>query len=115
MSSTIVSLIRTYVPVAVGALVAWLITLGIQLDAEAQAGLITALTGALIAIYYAIVRALEKRWPWVGVLLGVPAEPLYDTRTDWERQADEAAEASRVAALNTEPTPPADVVRWHED
>lgn len=120
MSSTIVSLIRTYVPVAVGAFVAWLVTLGIDLDAEAQAGLVTALTGVLIAAYYGIVRALERRWPWVGVFLGVPAEPLYDRRTESERYADEVVEADRVAALNDPPAHGAacddcgEVHRWHE-
>lgn len=119
MSNTIVSLIRTYVPVAVGAALAWLLTLGVQVDAEAQAGLVTGLTGVLIAAYYAVARALERRWPWVGYLLGVPAEPTYDRRTETERLADELADADRraiVAALDTGPVrpDPDGVVRWHE-
>lgn len=77
MSDLIVSYIRTGVPVVVGAVVAWLITLGVELDAETQAALITGLTGVCIAAYYAAVRALERRWPKVGVLLGKKSEPSY--------------------------------------
>lgn len=77
MSATIVSLIRTWTPVAVGTLVSWLLTLGINLDPDTQAGLIAGLTGVLIAAYYGIVRVLERRWPWVGVLLGSTAQPEY--------------------------------------
>src|SRR5690606_30686854 len=109
MSAAIISLIRTWVPVAVGSLVAWLISIGIELDAETQAGLVVGLTGLLVFAYYGIVRALERRWPWVGYLLGVPAEPTYDRRTETERLADELADADRraiVAALDTEPVRP---------
>jgi hypothetical protein len=119
MSAAIISLIRTWVPVAVGSLVAWLISIGIELDPEAETGLVVGLTGVVIAAYYGIVRWLERRWPWIGVLLGVPAAPSYDRRTETERLADELADADRraiVAALDTEPVrpDPDGVVRWHE-
>ena len=80
MSDLIVSYIRTGVPVLVGTIVSWLVTLGIALDPDTQAALIAGLTGALIAAYYAIVRALERRWPAVGVLLGKRTEPTYSGR-----------------------------------
>ena len=76
MNTLVPSLIRTYVPIAVGALLSWLITLGVTLDPSVEAGLVTALTGVLIAVYYTVVRLLEKRWPALSVLLGsrlVPA------------------------------------------
>lgn len=121
MSNTIVSLIRTYVPVAVGAGIAWLLTLGVQVDAEAQTGLVTGLTGVLIAAYYAVARALEARWPWLGVLLGVPVVPEYDRRTETERLIDAEARAdaeSILAALDHDPRvtrpDPDDAVRWDE-
>lgn len=69
------SLIRTYVPVIVGAFLSWLITLGIELDAQASAGLVTFLTALLIGIYYTAVRLLEQRWPAVGALLGLAKSP----------------------------------------
>ena len=77
MNSFIISQIRTFVPIIVGALVAWLLTMGIELDADTQAGLVVALTGGLQALYYFVVRLLEKKWPKVGVLLGVASKPVY--------------------------------------
>lgn len=77
MNSFIISQIRTFVPIVVGALVAWLITLGIELDAETQTSLVITLTGVIQAVYYFLVRLLEKKWPQVGVLLGVASKPVY--------------------------------------
>lgn len=74
----ILSYARTYVPIAVGALFAWLASLGLELDPEIQAGLVVALTGIIQAAYYALFRQLEKRWPWAGVLLGSRAQPSYE-------------------------------------
>lgn len=77
MSDFAISQIRTYVPVVVGALVAWLTSMGLQLDAETQTGFIVALTGVTQAVYYFIVRVLEQKWSWVGVLLGSKKTPEY--------------------------------------
>ncbi|HLR95689.1 MAG TPA: hypothetical protein VK053_14280 [Jiangellaceae bacterium] len=77
VSNGVLSLIRTYVPIVVGALASWLLTLGVEVDAEAQAGLVVAMTGVLQAIYYAAARWAETRWPWLGVLLGSRAKPTY--------------------------------------
>ena len=77
MSNFITGLIRTYVPIIVGALVAWLATIGLQLDAESQTGLIVALTGLLQALYYLIVRWLETKFPKAGILLGKATVPEY--------------------------------------
>lgn len=75
MSTAIVSWIRTICPIGVGAAVSWLLTLGVELDADTQAGLIAGLTGVLIALYYTVARALETKWPVFGVLLGVAKTP----------------------------------------
>jgi len=75
MNTLILSLIRTYAPIVVGALAAWLLTLGVNLDAGAQTGLIVFLTGLLQAVYYTAVRLAEQRWPGVGVLLGAAKTP----------------------------------------
>ncbi len=80
MSDTLTSLIRTYVPIVVGALVSWLITLGIEVDSTTQAGLVTGLTGVVTAAYYTIVRLLETRIPWIGVLLGTTKVPSYEAK-----------------------------------
>jgi len=78
MISTLVpSLIRTYVPILVGGFIAWLVTRGVELDPTAEQGLTVAFTGILIAAYYTLIRLLEKKFPWVSVLLGskqIPAQ-----------------------------------------
>lgn len=77
MSDFVIGLIRTYVPIAVGAAVSFLATKGFALDAETQAGAIVALTGLLQAGYYTGVRLLAERWGFFGVLLGVNKAPTY--------------------------------------
>ena len=72
MSDFIVSLIRTWVPLAVGYLIAWGV-LPADLSESATLALAAIVTGA----YYAIVRALERRWPVVGWLLGTAKAPTY--------------------------------------
>jgi hypothetical protein len=77
MSNFIISQIRTYVPIIVGAFVSWLTLKGIELDPETQSGLIVALTGTLQAAYYFIVRIVEKKYPKAGILLGSATKPVY--------------------------------------
>lgn len=76
MNDFVTSLIRTYVPVVVGAVVAYVTRkLGwVTPDTTAAA---TAFTGVVIGLYYAAARALEKRYPVLGWLLGRPAQPTY--------------------------------------
>jgi hypothetical protein len=74
MTDFLTSLVRTYVPIVVG----YLVSLGLlpgDLSDEATA----AATGAIIAVYYALARLLEKKWPAFGWLLGIPKEPSYPT------------------------------------
>jgi hypothetical protein len=77
MNSFVTSLVRTYVPIIVGSLASYLALKGIQLDATALAGLTAFLGGIISAVYYLVVRLLEKKFPQVGVLLGVAAKPTY--------------------------------------
>lgn len=78
MTDFVTGLIRTYVPIAVGVFITWVATLGVELDATTEAGLIAGLTGVLIAVYYTVVRFLAKKWPFLEVLLGSQATPTYD-------------------------------------
>jgi len=73
VSDYVVSLIRTWVPILVGLVSGWALNQGIHIPADAQ----VAATGAIIALYYAVVRGLETRWPWVGWLLGQAKAPTY--------------------------------------
>lgn len=66
MSDYVISLIRTVVPVAIGTALGWLATHGMNLDSNTQAGLITVITALCIAVYYAVMRKLEQRWPAIG-------------------------------------------------
>lgn len=94
MGNLVPSLVRTYVPIAVGALIAWLVTFGVELDPTAEQGLTVTLTGILIAVYYTIIRLLEKKFPWVSVLLGSNQIPAQYT-------------ADGVPVITTLPAPPA--------
>lgn len=68
----VASLIRTYVPLLVGMLVAW----GV-LPADSSEPAIVTLTGLASGAYYLGARLLERRWPIFGWLLGLPKAPTY--------------------------------------
>ena len=75
MSDFTVSHIRTFVPILVGAVVTVLAGWGLDVDSSEAT---VAITGAVIAAYYALVRALAQKWPSVGILLGVNKAPSYE-------------------------------------
>lgn len=72
-----VSIIRTVVPMIVGAVVAFLVSNGIEMEQDAINGLTAFLTGLFSALYYIGVRFVEQRWPEFGVLLGSTKQPEY--------------------------------------
>lgn len=74
MSDYLVSMIRTAVPIAVGWAITSLASLGVEMD---EASAVAAVTSLVIGVYYAVVRAAERRWPQVGWLLGRPTQPAY--------------------------------------
>lgn len=78
MSDYLLSLIRTYVPIAVGALISWLATMGLDIDSGAQTGLVVFLTALAQGVYYTAVRLLERKWPALGKLLGSAKTPTYE-------------------------------------
>jgi hypothetical protein len=77
LSDYVISLIRTWVPLIIGAVAAWLVARGLNFGPATEAGAITALTGAITGVYYAIVRGLEMKFPFLGFLLGHTAKPHY--------------------------------------
>lgn len=77
MNDFITSLIRTYVPIIVGALISYLAASGIVIDSTATLGLVTFLTGLSQAVYYLVARILEKKFPQFGFLLGSSKKPEY--------------------------------------
>lgn len=77
MSDTIISYIRTYTPALAGIIIGALISWGLPVDPAAAVPLTAVLSGVFIAVYYALVRWLEHRYPWAGWLLGSPKQPSY--------------------------------------
>jgi hypothetical protein len=78
MNDLILSYIRTYVPIGVGAVLSYLaVRFGVVVPEHLSTEATVVLTGAVIAGYYGIVRALEKRWPVFGRLLGSQQKPVY--------------------------------------
>lgn len=71
---SVVSIIRTVVPVVVGSAITWLAARGVDIDGQAVASAVTTIA---TAVYYGIVRAAESRWPRAGWLLGVARAPRY--------------------------------------
>lgn len=102
MSTGIISWIRTVVPVLVGSLVAWLVTLGVHLDKGTENALVVALTGLFTAGYYTLARLLEKKFPQAGVLLGVAQTP--DSYSKGTLPVVEDVPALNVVAEDIQPT-----------
>ncbi len=72
------SLVRTFVPIVVGAVIGWFVTAGIELDAGFEPALVIAVTAAFQGVYYLAVRLFEKYVsPKFGWLLGVAKTPIY--------------------------------------
>jgi hypothetical protein len=70
--------IRTAVPYAIGAALAWLLaTLSIDLRGEFEVALIAFGIALVQNLYYIAVRLLERVLPGAGFLLGVPSTPEY--------------------------------------
>ena len=69
----VVRWIRTVVPVAVGAGVAWLAARGVVVDEQTSAGAVAAIGGLATTVFYTVVAVLESkvsaRFGW---LLGRP-------------------------------------------
>lgn len=77
MNNFVTSLIRTWSPVVVGVIVTYFARKGFTFDDQFSTNLLLAIQGLLSGLYYLVVRLLEKKFPQVGVLLGVAAKPKY--------------------------------------
>ena len=78
MNDTVISFIRTWVPMAAGVALTWLAdVLGIAIDESTSATVVAAVVGVLSAVWYALARFLEQKFPWAGWLLGVNKAPAY--------------------------------------
>ena len=80
MSDFLIGLIRTWVPIGVGLVVAWLTAQGILDEETSKTALINlsaTLTAVLSGGYYLLVRLLAEWKPGFGILLGVNKAPAY--------------------------------------
>lgn len=69
------SLVRTYAPLVVGVLVAWMAKVGWNAD---TGFMLTVITAGASAIYYFVARLVEYKWPAIGRwLLGNTNPPSY--------------------------------------
>lgn len=73
----ITSVIRTVVPLIVGAVASWFATKGITLDEQILLHMRIGLELLFTTAYYGIVRLLEHWHPNFGWLLGVAKRPIY--------------------------------------
>jgi hypothetical protein len=77
------SFIRTYVPYAIGAAVAYVLAATtIDLSGEFQTALIAIAVVVAQNVYYLAVRLAETKLPSLGVLLGLPEVPKYGAVND---------------------------------
>ncbi|HWV49296.1 MAG TPA: hypothetical protein VN035_07555 [Microbacterium sp.] len=100
------SLVRTYVPWLVGAVIGWLVSLGVPLDPEVETQITLLFMGVASFLYYAAARIFELYVsPKLGWLVGLPKQPIYDGQTkdeilaeldDDEKFADEQAALIRT-------------------
>ena len=96
------SFVRTLVPVAVGQIAAYLATIGIELPDDVMAAVTVILGFIITAIWYTVVRFLEQKWPWIGVLIGWAATP------DGYTPATDREDPEALAAAEVDDTPPPD-------
>ena len=79
LHDTLIALIRTFVPAAVGSAVAWAIAHGVGITDDVQTQLSAVLVTLSITLYYALVTVLERKVNSAfGWLLGVPKVPMYE-------------------------------------
>lgn len=103
MHQFIIALIRTVVPALVGSLFGWLASVGLDLDAETQGGLIVGLVAFFTGLYYAAVTWAAARWKWFGWLLGVAQTPVYGGITLQEQADDREARHALKAIVDATP------------
>lgn len=105
VSAYAISLIRTYVPLGVGVLVAWLSSLGVVVDDSARTALVSGIGAVAAGLYYALARLLEAHFPWAGLLLGKAVVPSYIDQTS-KHVAPPAVPPQPQSPIDPDPWPP---------
>ena len=89
---------RTITPIIVGYVVALLIKLGFNVTSS---GVTTILGPAIASVYYVVVRALETKFPFLGVFLGTRATPTYAPAPAPTPAPAKAPAAKKTAAVKS--------------
>lgn len=72
------ALIRTLVPILVGHLLTLLARhFNIIINEESQLQMIAAFQTIVTILYYAVIRQLAEKYPWIEILLGSSQVPYY--------------------------------------
>lgn len=75
------SLVRTWVPIGIGFVLALLARkFDIVIDETSSAALTSGLAALVSAVFYGVVRILEVRWKPLGWLLGLAVRPQYEEK-----------------------------------
>lgn len=77
MSDLITATLRTAVPAMTVYFTTFLTARGVELDTATITALETALFGLLVAIWYALVRLVARKYPQLESLLGAAKKPVY--------------------------------------
>lgn len=104
MNDYFTSLIRTYVPLIIGAVISWLALHGVNpsLTDPQYSIVVTTLTAVVTGLYYTVVRLFEHYVsPKFGWLLGLAKTPTYGSKLVSGMQANSPAPSGPTAT-----TPP---------
>lgn len=111
MNSILSSVVRTFVPVVVGALLGWAAKVGLNLPNAQVTELVTVV---FTTVYYAIVRFLETKYSsQFGWLLGLAKAPQYAASAGSDAGINTPTDlSSPVAQVPDDPTPPVAPVEY---
>jgi len=73
------SIVRTLTPLLVGLVLG---VFGSEVAGVNEASLTPVIAAVIAGVYHALIRALEQKYPKVGVLLGWPTAPTYSKPSD---------------------------------
>jgi hypothetical protein len=94
------SLVRTFIPLIVGLVVSWLVTLGVPTSDDLKSALTALLTAVFAAIYYLIARLLEAGGnAWASWLLLSGHKPVAYAKS--KAVTTGAVVAAPAATVNT--------------
>lgn len=105
--AVVASLLRTFVPSIVGSILGWITSTGIEVDPELKGLLTVLLMAGFTGLYYAAVRFVEEKLPWVGILLGYAKSP--DSYSKGQATPGELSKEQTINLTINNPKDPSDI------